>query len=189
MYLSFTDEALIELLKANDHLALETLFNRYYKSLCQFCAVYTNNIESAEEIVADLFMKIWDTRYTISIIKVKAYLFISAKNMSLNYNQQKKAPVDFLEDVEMAQSAMGDFNTPFKIISGRESCHHILRVIETLPPSQRQVLLMSRIDNMDKQEISRILDISVRTVETNLYHAIKRLRSLLSGPHNFIARA
>jgi RNA polymerase sigma-70 factor (family 1) len=187
MYLSFTDEVLMTLLKEDDHLALETLFNRHYKSLCQFCAVYTNNIEAAEEIIADLFIKLWDTRHALTIINVKAYLFISAKNMSLNFNQKKKSPYDLLDDVAIMQPVIKDINTPFKIMSGRETYNHIMQVIDTLPPSQRRVLLMSRIEGLNKQEIATILSISIRTVETTLYEAIKRLRLLLPGPHNPIA--
>jgi RNA polymerase sigma-70 factor (family 1) len=187
MYLALTDEALMELLKRDDHLALETLFNRYYKGLCKFCAVYTNNMEAAEEIIADLFIKLWDTRKVITIMNVKAYLFVSAKNMSLNFNQKKRLPLDLLEDLEVKHPIIAEVNTPFKIMSARESYNHIMRLIDTLPDSQRQVLLMSRIDNVDKQEISKLLNISVRTVETNLYQAIKKLRSLLPSPHSHIA--
>jgi RNA polymerase sigma-70 factor (family 1) len=186
MYLPLTDEALMRLLKENDHMALETLFNRHYKSLCQFCAVYTNNMEAAEEIIADLFIKLWDNRDDVTILNVKGYLFISAKNLSLNFNHKKKAPVDFLEDIEIKQPVIRDGNTPFKIMSGRESCTQIMNVIDTLPPCQRQVLLMSRIDNLGKHEIAKILGISVRTVETTLYQAIKKMRALLPGPHDFI---
>jgi RNA polymerase sigma-70 factor (ECF subfamily) len=178
MYLPLTDEALMSRLKDNDQLALETLFNRYYKSLCQFCAVYTNNMEAAEEIIADLFIKLWDNRNTVTILHVKGYLFISAKNLSLNFIHKKKAPVDLLEDISTTQPEVPDGNTPFKIMSGKESYNHIMTVIDTLPHCQRQVLLMSRIDNLDKHEIAAVLGISVRTVETTLYQAIKKLRSL-----------
>jgi RNA polymerase sigma-70 factor (family 1) len=186
MYLPLTDEALMRLLKENDHLALQTLFNRHYKSLCQFCAVYTNNTEAAEEIIADLFIKLWDNRDAVAILNVKSYLFISAKNLSLNFIHKKKAPVSSIEDIQLKQPAISDGNTPFKIMSGRESCNQIMNVIATLPPCQRQILLMSRIDNLGKHEIAKILGISVRTVETTLYQAIKKLRTLLPGPHNFI---
>lgn len=184
MYPALTDEALMSLLKQNDHLALEILFSRHYKSLCQFCTVYTRDYTVAEEIIANLFMKLWDNRHDALILNVKSYLFASAKNLSLNHIQKKKAPVDFMEDLEMGQDVIHDRDTPFKILSGRESYNGILTVIDTLPASQRQVLLMSRIDNLDKQEISRILGISVRTVETTLYQSIKKLRLLLKGYHN-----
>lgn len=186
MYPALTDEALMGLLKQNDHLALETLFHRHYKPLCQFCTVYTRDYTVAEEIIANLFMKLWDNRNDALILNVKSYLFVSAKNLSLNYNQKRKAPVDSMEDVEIGQHIIHDRDTPFKILSGRESYNRILAVIDTLPASQRQVLLMSRIENLDKQEISRVLGISVRTVETTLYQSIKKLRLLLKGFHNFI---
>jgi RNA polymerase sigma-70 factor (family 1) len=181
---ALTDEQLIELLKQNDHLALETLFNRYYKALCQFCAVYTKDYIAAEEIIANLFMKLWDNRSDVSILNVKSYLFVSAKNLALNYNQKKKDPVDSIEDVEIEQHLFQDRDTPFKILSGRESYNNILKVIDTLPESQRQVLLMSHVDHIDKHEISKILGISVRTVETTLYQSIKKIRLLLKGFHS-----
>lgn len=186
MHLQFTDEVLLGLLKEDDHGALEALFNRHYKGLCQFCAIYTNNIEVAEEIIADLFIKLWDNRHNVTILNVRSYLFTSAKNLSINYNQKKKPPVEFMEDITADLQTVKDANTPFKIISGRESYHQIMRLIDLLPPAQRQVLLMSRVDNLDNREISRILEISQRTVETNLYQAIKKLRTLLPDAHNLI---
>lgn len=171
-------------LKANDDLALETLFNRYYKSLCQLCTVYTKDYAVAEEIIANLFIKLWDNRDT-AILNVKSYLFVAAKNLSLNYVQKKKDPVHSIEDLNPEQLTLKDRDNPFKILSGRESYNTILAMIDTLPTSQRQVLLMSRIDNLDKNEIAKVLGISVRTVETTLYQSIKKLRQLLKGEHNF----
>lgn len=185
MYPELTDEELTDLLRQNDPVALETLFKRYYKSLCHFCALYTKDHEIAEEIIADLFIKLWDSRYDASILKLKNYLFVSAKNLSLNYNQKKKAPVDSIEDLELQQHLFQDEETPFKILSGRESYKRIVAVIDTLPLRQKEVLLMSRIDNLDKHKISEILGISVRTVETTLYQSIKQLRLLLKDSNSF----
>jgi RNA polymerase sigma-70 factor (family 1) len=179
MYPELTDEALTDLLQNNDHLALETLFKRYYKSLCQFCAVYTREYVIAEEIIANLFIKVWDNRHDSVILNIKSYLFISAKNQALNYLQKKKEPVDFIEDIHIDHSSLQDRDNPFKILSSRESCKDILTVIDSLPPGQRQILLMSRIDSLDNRQISRILGISVRTVDTTLYKSVKKLRQLL----------
>lgn len=184
MYSELEDEALIGLLRENDHLALETLFTRYYKPLCQFCAVYTREYVIAEEIIANLFMKLWDNREDANVLNVKSYLFVSAKNLALNYIQKKKDPVDSLEELNTDQVMVYDRDNPFKILSGRESYDSILTVIDTLPTSQRQVLLMSHIENLGKEEISRILGISIRTVETTLYKSIKKLRLLLKGFYN-----
>jgi len=179
MYPALTDEALMGLIQQSNPVALETLFNRYYKTLCQLCTVYTKDYTVAEEITANLFNR--DT----AILNVKSYLFVAAKNLSLNHIQKKKDPVHSIEDIDLQSHMLKDRDNPFKILSGRESYNKILNLIDTLPASQRQVLLMSRIDNLDKNEIARVLGISVRTVETTLYQSIKKLRQLLKGQHNF----
>jgi RNA polymerase sigma-70 factor (family 1) len=185
MHLSLTDEQLLELLRQSDSQALEALFNRYYRSLCQFCAVYVKDSAIAEEIIANLFMKVWDNRSDARVLNVKNYLFTAAKNLSLNHIQKKKEPVWAIEDTPVQQQLLQDTNTPFKILSARESYNKMLSLINTLPPAQRQVLLMSRVDGMCKHEVAGILGITVRTVETTLYQSIKKLRELLKGSTNF----
>lgn len=180
MYSECTDEALIARLKSNDPQALELLFKRYYKPLCQCCTLYTKDYAASEEIVADLFIKLWDNRQDQAILRVRNYLFVAARNLSLNHIQKKKNPVDSIEDLNMQPHFFQDTNTPFKILSARESNNRILLTIDQLPPRQREVLLMSRIDQMDKNTISALLGISVRTVETTLYQSIQQLRLLLN---------
>jgi RNA polymerase sigma-70 factor (family 1) len=189
MHLSLADEELMDLLRQNDPQALEALFNRYYGSLCQFCAVYIKDSATAEEIIASLFMKVWDNRGETRVLNVKNYLFTAAKNLSLNHIQKKKEPVCAIEDADIHQQLLQDTNTPFKILSARESYNRMLSLINTLPPAQRQVLLMSRVDGMCKQEVADILGITVRTMETTLYQSIKKLRELLKGSTNFTADA
>lgn len=179
MYTDDTDEALTARLKRNDAAALETLFNRHYKPLCHYCALFTKNFVVAEEIVADLFIKIWDNRHSSDLLNVKGYLFLSVRNLSLNFIQKKKSPVDSLEDAGTAELIIKDMNTPFSVLSGRESDQRIMAMIDRLPARQREVLLMSRIDAIDKHTIAQVLGISVRTVETTLYQAIQHLRSQL----------
>ena len=189
MHLSLTDEVLMEQMRHNDAKALEALFNRYYKQLCQFCGVYIKDEALAEEVVANLFMKVWDNRTEARILNVKNYLFAAAKNLSLNQLQKKKEPVQSFEDEAICSSLLQDTNTPFKILSGRESYNKILSLIDMLPQGQRQILLMSRVDDMCKHQIAGILGISVRTVETTLYQSIKKLREMLKGSPNLTTGA
>ena len=181
MYHDFTDEELISCLKKSDQLALEALFKRYYKSLCQLCAVYVKDDTVAEEIVSTIFVKVWENRDNVTILHIKNYLFSSAKNAALNHIQKKKEPLQYIENYTTQAELHAENTTPFKILSGRESYKRILALIDTLPPAQRQVLLLSRVDNLNKHEISGMLGISVRTVETMLYQSIKNLRRLLKN--------
>ncbi|WP_295769878.1 sigma-70 family RNA polymerase sigma factor [uncultured Mucilaginibacter sp.] len=187
MYLQLSDEELVGLLKVDDHLALENLFNRYYKSLCQLSAVYTKDFEIAEEVVANMFMKLWDTRNDLNLQNVKGYLSVSIRNASINQLQRKKLVVEPIDEVAHQLSNIADELTPLNIITGRESYNRILKLIDTLPTSQREVLLMSHVDNLSKHEIAAILDISVRTVETTLYQSVKKLRLLLKDSYNSAA--
>lgn len=179
MYTEDTDEALTARLKRDDAAALETLFNRHYKPLCHYCTLFTKDFTAAEEMVADLFIKIWDNRHSSDLLNVKGYLFLSVRNLSLNYIQKKKNPVQSIEDLDGAEIIAKDMNTPFSVLSGRESDQRILNMIDRLPARQREVLLMSRIDAIDKHTIAQVLGISVRTVETILYQAIQQLRNQL----------
>jgi RNA polymerase sigma-70 factor (family 1) len=185
MYLTLTDDVLLTLVRQDDSLALETIFNRYYKPLCDFCAVYTKDYAAAEEIVADLFIRIWDNRKDNAILKLRNYLFVSARNLALNHQKKRKTPIDYFEDLKLKEQDVTDTNTPFKILSNRESDGAILRLIDQLPARQREVLLMSRIDRLDKNMIALSLGISVRTVETTLYQAIHQLRMLMQQKQNF----
>jgi RNA polymerase sigma-70 factor (family 1) len=189
MHLSLTDEELMEQMRQNDAKALEVLFNRYYKQLCQFCSVYIKDDAIAEEVVANLFIKVWDNRTEVRILNVKKYLFSAVKNLSLNQLQKKKEAMQSIEDEDVCNTLLQDTNTPFKILSGRESYNKILSLIDTLPQAQRQVLLMSRVDDMCKHQIAGILNISVRTVETTLYQSIRKLREMLKEAPNFTTGA
>ncbi|MFD1258055.1 RNA polymerase sigma factor [Mucilaginibacter terrae] len=185
MYQQLTDEALIALLAKGDDLSLKTLFDRHYKSLCQLSEVYTKDYTIAEEIVANLFMKLWDNRANAVILNVKSYLFISTKNLSLNYLQKKKAPVDSIEDIEFETHTIPDRVTPLHILTGRESYNKLIAVVDQLPASQREVLLMSHVDNINKYEVAKTLGISVRTVESTLYQTVKKLRIILKDSYRY----
>lgn len=187
MYSKLTDDVLIALVRKDDSMALETIFGRYYKPLCEFCSVYTKDYATAEEIVADLFIRLWDHRGDSVILKLRNYLFVSARNLSLNHQKKRKNPIDYFDDINLKEHHVEDTNTPFKILSNRESDTALLHLIERLPARQREVLLMSRIDHMDKNTIALLLGISVRTVETTLYQAIHQLRLLLHQQKKFNA--
>ncbi|HKI90120.1 MAG TPA: sigma factor, partial [Draconibacterium sp.] len=78
------DKILFEKINKNDVKAFETLFHRYYKSLCLYAAKIIKNDSAAEEIVQDLFVKLWEKRNTLEIkISVKNYLVRSVKNQCL----------------------------------------------------------------------------------------------------------
>jgi RNA polymerase sigma-70 factor (ECF subfamily) len=181
VYLSKSDEDLMSLLINEDSLALETLFNRYYTALCKFTAIYIKDYNRAEEVIADLFMRLWDKRNELQIKSVKKYLFTSAKNLSFNEVQRVKLTLLSLNDHEDTLEYPDTHLNPHELLTSRESYAEIIGLIDLLPDRQREVLLMSRIDLLGKDIIADLLGISVRTVETLLYQAVKNFRSSTTG--------
>ena len=176
-YNVFSDEELLALLHQDDTLSLQTIFSRYYTPLTQFSTIFTKDITISEVLISDLFIILWDNRKQLKIRLLKPYLFQSAKNLSLN---QLKKHNPLLEPLENHETLLSEYLTPFEILTNRESQQRILSLINLLPERQREVLLMSRIEQIDKTNIAPLLGITVRTVETTLYQAIKSLRTLLS---------
>ena len=180
VYLSKSDEDLMSLLINQDSLALETLFNRYYPALCRFSSIYIKDYNKAEELIADLFMRLWDKRNDLEVKSVKKYLFTSAKNLSINEIQRAKLTLLSLNDHEDTLDYPDSHLNPQELLTSRESYAEIISLIDLLPGRQREVLLMSRIDLLGKDVIADLLAISVRTVETLLYQALKNFRSSTS---------
>ncbi|WP_293786392.1 RNA polymerase sigma factor [uncultured Pedobacter sp.] len=178
VYLSKSDEDLMSLMINQDSLALETLFNRYYPALCKFITIYIKDHNRAEELVADLFMKLWDKRNELQIRSIKKYLFTAAKNLAFNEVQRVKFHILSINDREDSLDYPDSYLNPHEQLASRESYSEIMELIKRLPDRQREVLLMSRIDMLEKSIIADLLGISIRTVETLLYQAVKNFRSL-----------
>ena len=173
----------MSLLKRNDQAALETLFERYYSQLCKFTSIYLNDYSKAEELIADLFIKVWDKRATLEVKSLKRYLFVSARNTALNEIQRAKPDTARIDDHEESLFISDECLNPYELMSSRESYKEIIDLIHQLPERQREVLLMSRLEMFEKSTISEVLGITIRTVETLLYQAVKNLRTLISRPN------
>lgn len=177
---NYADSQLYRLVREDDQTALEALFQRYYTSLCQFTRIYVKDETVCEEIISDLFIKLWAGRFATEILNLRSYLFTSARNLAFNFSQKKTAPLAFIDDLSSYENVFYNDNNPHSLISDRESYQSVIALIDMLPDRQREILLMSRVDNLDKYKIAEVLSISVRTVETTLYAAINQLRSLIN---------
>ncbi|MGY0035103.1 RNA polymerase sigma factor [Pedobacter sp. NJ-S-72] len=123
--------------------------------------MFTKDITISEVLISDLFIKLWDNRKQLEIRLLKPYLFQYAK--SVLKPPKKNKPL--LEPLENHETILPEHLTPFEILTNRESQQRILSLINLLPERQREVLLMSRIEQIDKTNIATLLGITVRTVE------------------------
>ena len=171
------DILLLNKIRNNDAKAFELLFHRYYTSLCLFATNYTNNDSEAEEIVQDLFVRLWEKRDSVDInTSVKNYLFSSVKNQCLNLIQHKKIQNRHIQNVlrETIQNQNEEY-----FFHDNELINKVKKAISSLPEKRKKIFRMSREDGLKYHEIAKKMNISVKTVETQMGLALKTLRKKL----------
>ncbi len=172
-----SDKELFLDLQRDDEHAFEKLFHKYYAPLCLYVCHTFGDREKAEEIVQEVFVKIWIKRHELNIeTSVENYLFRSVKNQCLNQVQHQKAEQKYIRaTIEDSMNGI-DYSCCFMEVDLREK---IRESIEALPERRREIFRMSREEGMKYQEIADKLGISVKTVEVHMGLALKQLREML----------
>ncbi|NJN35506.1 MAG: RNA polymerase sigma-70 factor [Saprospiraceae bacterium] len=162
----------------NDYRAFEMLFHRYYNQLCRYALTLTQVREAAEEIAADVFLRIWRNRETLVIkSSVHAYLIAAARNQSIDY--LRKVIRERGRNEEIDRDFDSEYATPDQVVVGKESDKIIESAIDALPPQGKLIFRMSRDKGMTYVEIADTLGLSIKTVETHMGRSLKFLRSSL----------
>lgn len=167
------------------HEGMETAFNElfltYYDRLVAFSVQYVKQQECAEEITSELFVKLWLRRNTLpDILNPEVYLYVAIKNASLNYLRgSKKNNGPLLDRIEEATVLpLGDYPGPE--LETKELTRKLDEAIAALPEQRRIIFRLIKEDGLKCREVARILNISVRTVENQMYKAVKNLADAIS---------
>lgn len=173
---SANDIALFNRVKKADHLALNTLFVSYYQRLCTFANSYLERKEEAEEVVADVFVNLWQNRERLKIeSNVKAYLYVCVRNACLALLRKVQPVFEDIHEEEIGAQLI-QYSDPESRLQYIELDAYIEATLLRLPPGCRQVFIMSRYDGLKYKEISEILSVSEKTVENQLIKALSFLR-------------
>ena len=164
----------------DDSKSFEELFKLFYERLLNFCIHYISNRESAEEIVSNVFLKVWIKRKELSHVQnVETYLFISVKNASLNYIKEfSNYRVAYLDETGSHQ--LINTHNPEKELERKELIFKMNQAIETLPQQCKIIFRLIKEEGLKYKEVAQILEISPRTVETQLVRAMQKLDKILS---------
>jgi len=163
-------------IKLGDEQAFELLFRKYYTRLCGFAYKFLNNMELSEELVQEVFMKLWQNRGKLNDnTTIKSYLFKLVKNQSLNSLDHKKVEKRYAEIMRVAYSSKDNFS-PYESLLAKELEDKISIVIDDLPPKCKKIFELSRNDGLKYKEIAQKLKISIKTVETQISRALKKIR-------------
>jgi RNA polymerase sigma-70 factor (family 1) len=163
----------------DDSQAFEQLYRFLYTRLLKFAVYYVSDKSAAEDLIAEVFVKCWENRRESShVLNPESYFFTSVKNQSLKHlgksNSRKLVDLSDLDDTVSIT-----YQSPEQLLEMKELHLQLDRAIDSLAPQAGTVFRMIKEGGMKYKEVADLLNISPRTVQTQLFRAIAKLRVVL----------
>ncbi len=170
----------IKICQHGDQHAFGQMYVAYMPFLLKFANSIIKNQELAEEIVSDVFIKIWQNRNEIGKIEnFKLYLYISTKNTSLNYlSRHFRKEIISLEEMSL-NTAMSPYN-PEQLLITSEAVKKINHEIQKLPARCKLIFKLVKEDGLRYNDIAELLNISVKTIDSQMAIALKKISSSIN---------
>lgn len=169
------EEKLIIRLKQGDKDAFTRLYEMYWRQVYNFGRLYLTNQSAVEEVVQEVFVKIWESHDFIREGEnFKGLLFIITRNLIFNQHR-KNLNEDFYKMTVLSAMENSSFNLEEEI-EARNLSEYIDQLIEELPARRREIFNLSRKEQKSYKEIAEILQLSEKTVENQISEALKYLR-------------
>jgi len=176
-----SDIDVLELLKKGDVLAFDTIYQKYCRRLFGFVLKYVKQKDDAEEIVQEVFVKIWESRHKIDVFSsFDSFLFTIAYNSTISLLRKRvteKKYVDFL----ISQQQEYIVNDSSVEIQFNELNDKVQLLLNELTPRQKEIFQLSRVEGLTHEEIAKKLNISANTVKNHMVTVLSFLRKSLDN--------
>lgn len=175
-----SDTELLSLIQKDDKVAFYNIYERYSKRLYGFVIRYVKLEADAEEIVQEVFVKIWEARNRIDAeASFEYYLFTIAYNTTISLLRKKSSEKKYLDHLKTIQIS----NAPDLIdeIQFNELNEKVNALLNELTPRQKEIFQLSREQGLTHEEIAKKLDISVNTVKKHIVNALAFLKSRIDN--------
>lgn len=176
-----SNKELLILIREGDMIAFYNIYERYCKRLFRFVLRYIKNEADAEEIVQEVFVKVWEARSKIDIYSsFESFLFTIAYNSTISLFRKRVREkkyleyLKFLQHLEKAPDLIDEIQ--FNDLNGK-----VQMLLNKLTPRQKEIFLLSREERLSHEEIAKKLDISVNTVKKHMVNTLAFLRSGLGS--------
>ena len=170
-----TDLKLISKIKKNDDIAFKLIFQKFYKPLLVFTKTFTHDEDKAKDIVQEAFIILWNKRKDLlENSSLKNYLFTIAHRLYIDQyrkDQYRNKVLDELKTSALKTRIHDDENEIQK------KSKKLLMLVQNLPPRCKEILLLSKRDGLRYKEIALKLDISQKTVESQIRIAFQKIRA------------
>ncbi|WP_299582325.1 RNA polymerase sigma-70 factor [uncultured Sunxiuqinia sp.] len=165
----------------DNYSSFQQLFESYYGRLCAYVFSLTHNHAASEDIVQELFIRLWNDRARISIQEnILAYLFRASRNSALNYLRGEANRDKQIKKLNIQDSMVDrNFLEEEEFVSFLEDC------IDDLPERCQQVFRMSRFEGCKQAEIADQLGTSVKTIKNQIWKSLQYLRTCLEAKDAF----
>jgi RNA polymerase sigma-70 factor (ECF subfamily) len=156
-----------------DKIVFEKVYKQYSKDLYRFLTYSFQDKTLSEDITQNVFLKLWDQCEKFDLRNIKSLIFTMGKNLSLNeIKRNQKTEGKPVQEVAFSES-------PQDLLEEKQFKEKLTHSINQLNENERVVFLMNRIDNLTYHEIATQLEVSQKTVEKRMHHALKELNRSL----------
>lgn len=171
-------DILVSRIRNKDKAAFEMVFNTHYKPLCGYANKYLDEVDEAEEIVQEVFVKFWEKCETIAPdSSIKSYLYRSVHNTCLNHIKHLKVRDNYKQYILVKMET--ESHNFFDDVEDSKLEKKIYEAIDSLPPQCQKIFKLSRFEGLKYQEIADHLGLSIKTIEVQMGKALKVLREKL----------
>lgn len=179
---SYHEKELLDGVAAGNEDAFSRLVNLYRSRVFSHALTYIKSYEVAEEITQDIFVKVWVNRHRLPAVDdFKSYLFILGRNHLVSAIRKKVMSTTANDDDDIP----GHLLQPDRQVEFKETYRNLINAIDRLPPQQKAVFTLSRMEQLSHAEIGDRLGISKRTVKFHLVQALNFLRAFLRYPGDY----
>ena len=178
-------DELFDQVKNDDQHAFELLFSIYFARLNDFAKNVVKDDNISQDIVLEVFLKVWEKRSKIDSLNLEAFLFRLVRNSCIDYIKHIKVVNNRMHEIEISTKYEElyriDFvgNEPYILIE-QELKNKIEKTVQSLPNRCREVFILSRIDGLKNKEIAEKLNINIKNVERHLNRAMQSFRKNFS---------
>jgi len=172
-----SNKELVEQLQNNDQVAFYVIYERYFKKLYGFVLRYIKVEADADEIVQEVFVKIWESRHKIqNYDSFESFLFTVAYNSTISLLRKRASEKRYLEHLFAIQE-INHAPTVIEEMHYSELIENVRSLINELSPRQREIFLLSREEGLSHDQIAQKLGISVNTVKKHVSNVLEFLRT------------
>lgn len=164
-----------------DKIAFKTLFDDHYRPLCNFAYRITGDIDQAEDIVQDVYVKLWNNKEMLQKDKnVRSFIYTMVRNHALEIVRREGIGARINKEILYLHTEETEDMIDDEEIEKYRLIDKIYVSIRQLPPKCGEVFTLSKVNGLTYTQIAERLDISVKTVENHIGKALKLLREMLA---------